>query len=82
MPWIAEAGVARIDLDDQNVDYRGGVVRFEIDEEAKHRLRNGLDDIGITPQSAAAIDAFEAAAPPRGADTGAFDRDRLGRRYA
>ena len=66
---IAEAGAARIDLDDQTVDYRGGVVRFEIDEEAKHRLRNGLDDIGITLQSAAAIDAFEAAAPPRGADT-------------
>ena len=60
---IAEAGAARIDLDDQTVDYRGGVVRFEIDEEAKHRLRNGLDDIGITLQSAAAIDAFEAAAP-------------------
>ena len=66
---IAEAGAARIDLDDQTVDYRGGVVRFEIDEEAKHRLRNGLDDIGITLQAAAAIDAFEAAAPPRGADT-------------
>jgi len=66
---IADAGAARIDLDDQTVDYRGGVVRFEIDEEAKHRLRNGLDDIGITLQSAAAIDAFEAAAPPRGADT-------------
>ena len=29
---------ARIDLDDQTVDYAGGVVRFEIDEEVKHRL--------------------------------------------
>ncbi|MCD6016516.1 MAG: leuD [Solirubrobacterales bacterium] len=66
---IAEAGAARIDLDDQTVDFAGGVLRFEIDEQAKHRLRHGLDDIGITLQSAAAIDAFEAAAPARGADT-------------
>ncbi|MGH2987063.1 MAG: 3-isopropylmalate dehydratase small subunit [Solirubrobacterales bacterium] len=66
---IATAGAARIDLDDQTVDYAGGDVRFEIDEQVKHRLRGGLDEIGITLQSAAAIDAFEAAAPARGADT-------------
>jgi 3-isopropylmalate/(R)-2-methylmalate dehydratase small subunit len=66
---IAAAGAARIDLDDQTVDYAGGVVRFEIDEQVKHRLRDGLDEIGITLRSAAAIDAFEAAAPARGADT-------------
>ena len=35
---VAEAGAARIDLDDQTVDSAGGVVRFEIDEEVKHRL--------------------------------------------
>jgi 3-isopropylmalate/(R)-2-methylmalate dehydratase small subunit len=57
---IAEAGRARIDVDDQTVDYAGGVVKFEIDEEVKHRLLHGLDDIGITLESAAAIDAFEA----------------------
>jgi 3-isopropylmalate dehydratase small subunit len=66
---IAEAGAARIDLDDQTVDFAGGVLRFEIDEQAKHRLRHGLDDIEITLQSAAAIDAFEAAAPARAPDT-------------
>jgi 3-isopropylmalate/(R)-2-methylmalate dehydratase small subunit len=66
---VAEAGAARIDLDDQTVDSAAGVVRFDIDEEVKHRLRHGLDDIGITLGSVAAIDAFEAAAPPRGADT-------------
>ncbi len=51
----------RIDLDDQTVDCAGGVVRFEIDEEIKHRLLNGLDDIAITLADEAAIDAFEAA---------------------
>jgi 3-isopropylmalate/(R)-2-methylmalate dehydratase small subunit len=57
---IAEAGEARIDVDDQTVDYAGGVVEFEIDEEVKHRLLHGLDDIAVTLQSASAIDAFEA----------------------
>jgi 3-isopropylmalate/(R)-2-methylmalate dehydratase small subunit len=56
---IAAAGKARIDVDDQTVDYEGGVVRFEIDEDVKHRLLHGLDDIGITLQNEAAIDAFE-----------------------
>ena len=58
---MAEAGAARIDLDDQTVDSAAGVVRFEIDEQVKHRLFHGLDDIGATLQNAAAIDAFEAA---------------------
>jgi 3-isopropylmalate/(R)-2-methylmalate dehydratase small subunit len=58
---VAEAGAARIDLDDQTVDSAAGVVRFGIDEEVKHRLFRGLDDIGATLQNAAAIDAFEAA---------------------
>jgi 3-isopropylmalate/(R)-2-methylmalate dehydratase small subunit len=58
---VAEAGAARIDLDDQTVDSAAGVVRFEIDEEIKHRLAHGLDDIGATLTQAAAIDAYEAA---------------------
>jgi 3-isopropylmalate/(R)-2-methylmalate dehydratase small subunit len=64
---IAEAGEARIDVDDQTVDFAGGVVRFEIDEEIKHRLLHGLDDIGITLKGADRIDAFERAG---GADRG------------
>jgi 3-isopropylmalate/(R)-2-methylmalate dehydratase small subunit len=56
---IAASGAARIDVDDQTVEHAGGVVRFEIDEEVKHRLRNGLDDIGLTLQRADAITAFE-----------------------
>jgi 3-isopropylmalate/(R)-2-methylmalate dehydratase small subunit len=58
---VAEAGAARIDLDDQTVDSAAGVVRFEIDEEIKHRLAHGLDDIGATLTQADAIDAYEAA---------------------
>ena len=64
---IAEAGAARIDLDDQTVDSAAGVVRFEIDEHLKHRLVHGLDDIGVTLQNVGAIDAFEASG---GADHG------------
>ena len=64
---IATAGRARIDLDDRTVDYAGGVVPFEIDEETKHRLLHGLDEIGVTLQAAGAIDEFEAAG---GADRG------------
>ena len=57
---VAEAGEARIDVDDQTVDYAGGVVEFEIDEGVKHRLLHGLDDIAITLSDANAIDVFEA----------------------
>jgi 3-isopropylmalate/(R)-2-methylmalate dehydratase small subunit len=56
---VGDAGEARIDVDDQTVTYAGGVFEFEIDEQVKHRLLHGLDDIGITLQSAAAIDAYE-----------------------
>jgi 3-isopropylmalate/(R)-2-methylmalate dehydratase small subunit len=56
---VAEAGEARIDVDEQTVDYAGGVVRFEIDEEVKHRLLHGLDDIGLTLQRESAIAEFE-----------------------
>jgi 3-isopropylmalate/(R)-2-methylmalate dehydratase small subunit len=64
---IAGAGEARIDVDEQTVDFAGGVVRFEIDEEIKHRLLHGLDEIGITLQRAGEIDSFERAG---GADRG------------
>ena len=57
---VAAAGKARIDVNDQTVDYAEGVVRFEIDEEVKHRMLQGLDDIAVTLQAVDAIDAFEA----------------------
>ena len=57
---IAEAGRARIDLDDQTIDYAGGVIRFDIDEEIKHRLAKGLDDVGLTLGDEQLISDFEA----------------------
>jgi len=56
---VAAAGEARIDLDDQTVDSAGGVVRFEIDEETKHRLLGGHDEISVTLQSEEAIAAYK-----------------------
>ena len=56
---VAEAGEARIDLDDQTVDYAAGVIPFEIDEEVRHRLLKGQDEIAITLERADAIDAYE-----------------------
>ena len=56
---VAEAGEARIDVDDQTVTCAAGVFEFAIEPDVQHRLLNGLDDIGITLESAAAIEAFE-----------------------
>jgi 3-isopropylmalate/(R)-2-methylmalate dehydratase small subunit len=56
---LAEAGEARIDADDQTVTFSGGVVGFEIDPDVKHRLLHGLDEIGLTLRSEAAIASFE-----------------------
>ena len=58
---VAAAGEARIDVDDQTVTFAGGVVGFELDEDIKHRLLHGLDEIGITLQNEPAIAAFEEA---------------------
>ncbi|HTW11200.1 MAG TPA: 3-isopropylmalate dehydratase small subunit [Solirubrobacteraceae bacterium] len=58
---IAEAGEAQIDLANQEVRWPGGTARFEIDQEIKHRLLNGLDDIGVTLTKNDAIAAFESA---------------------
>ena len=59
----AERGAnATITVDLPNQEIRGpdgGVVRFEIDPFRKHCLLNGLDDIGLTLEKAAAIDRFE-----------------------
>jgi 3-isopropylmalate/(R)-2-methylmalate dehydratase small subunit len=57
---IAEAGECQVDLASQEVRWPGGTAHFDIDQNIKHRLLNGLDDIGETLQQGAAIDAFEA----------------------
>ncbi len=56
---LMQAGEAEIDLDAQVVRFDGREVAFDIDAEIKHRLLNGLDDIGVTLQSAEAIDRYE-----------------------
>ena len=56
---IAQAGEAQIDLDAQEVRWPGGSAGFEIDPGAKHRLRNGLDEIGLTLGQLDAIQAYE-----------------------
>jgi 3-isopropylmalate/(R)-2-methylmalate dehydratase small subunit len=69
---VVEAGEARIDVDDQTVTCAAGVFGFEIEPDVKHRLLNGLDDIGITLENAAAIDEFEASSAVRGPATTAL----------
>jgi 3-isopropylmalate/(R)-2-methylmalate dehydratase small subunit len=64
---LASAGEGRIDLDAQTAEAGGQSFGFEIEPDVRHRLLNGLDDIGLTLQNESAIDAFEAAG---GADRG------------
>ena len=54
--------VITVDLESQTITGPdGGTISFEVDAFKKHCLLNGLDDIGLTMESAApAIDAFEA----------------------
>src|SRR3954469_18311293 len=56
---LMKADEAEIDLANQVVRFDGREVPFEIDPEIKHRLLNGLDDIGVTLSQAEAIDAYE-----------------------
>ena len=52
--------VLTVDLESQVITGPdGGTVRFDIDPWRKHCLLNGLDDIGLTLEKAAAIDSFE-----------------------
>jgi 3-isopropylmalate/(R)-2-methylmalate dehydratase small subunit len=54
----------RIDLERQTVsDDRDALASFDIDPAVKHRLLNGLDDIGLTLQHAAEVAAFEKTRP-------------------
>ncbi|MBF9046029.1 3-isopropylmalate dehydratase small subunit [Rhodobacterales bacterium LSUCC0031] len=52
-----------VDLDNQTITRPDGQqVTFEVDAFRKHCLLNGLDDIGLTMEKAAAIESFEAKA--------------------
>ena len=49
-----------VDLETQTISGPdGGTIAFDIDPFRKHCLANGLDDIGLTLEKAASIDAFE-----------------------
>ncbi len=53
----------RIDLEMQTIECGDYATTFEIDPFAKHRLMNGLDNIGLTLEHVASIDSYEAARP-------------------
>ncbi len=53
---------ATITVDLEQLEIRGpdgGVVKFDIDPFKRHCMLNGLDDIGLTLEKGAAIDAYE-----------------------
>jgi 3-isopropylmalate/(R)-2-methylmalate dehydratase small subunit len=54
-----KAGEATVDLERLLVSFVGREVPFELEEDARYRLLNGLDDIAETLQSADAIDEYE-----------------------
>ena len=57
---LMEAGEAEVDLEAREVRFDGRAVRFELDDDIRHRLLNGLDDIALTLQQTDAIEAYEA----------------------
>ncbi len=56
---VMAEGEAAIDLEVQEVEFAGGVSRFEIDPDIKYRLMNGLDDIGQSLERIDDIARFE-----------------------
>ena len=58
---LMSAGEAEVDLEALEVRFDGRAARFELDDETRHRLLNGLDDIALTLQQGDAIDAYERA---------------------
>jgi 3-isopropylmalate/(R)-2-methylmalate dehydratase small subunit len=69
---IAEAGQCQVDLAAQEVRWPGGTESFEIEPETKHRLMNGLDDIGLTLAQEDAIAAYESGRERPGPSTTAL----------
>lgn len=50
-----------VDLENQQIETSdGGVISFDVDQHRKHCLINGLDDIGLSMEKIASVDAFEA----------------------
>jgi 3-isopropylmalate/(R)-2-methylmalate dehydratase small subunit len=57
---LMEAGEAEVDLEQREVRFAGRAVPFELDDETRRRLLNGLDDIAVTLQDEDAIARYEA----------------------
>jgi 3-isopropylmalate/(R)-2-methylmalate dehydratase small subunit len=56
---LMQAGHAEIDLEAREVRFDGRAAEFELDDDTRHRLLNGLDDIALTLQQDDAIAAYE-----------------------
>jgi 3-isopropylmalate/(R)-2-methylmalate dehydratase small subunit len=56
---LMAAGSGEIDLEALEVRFDGRSVPFELDDETRHRLLNGLDDIALALQESDAIAAYE-----------------------
>ncbi|MDQ3736948.1 MAG: 3-isopropylmalate dehydratase small subunit [Actinomycetota bacterium] len=55
--------VVTVDLEERTVTGPGVEATFEIDDFTRHRLLNGLDDIGLTLAHEAGLKAFERSRP-------------------
>ena len=69
---LMEAGEAEVDLEALEVRFSGRAIAFEIEEERRHRLLNGLDDIAQTLLLDDAIGAYERERERRGPVTTAL----------
>ena len=56
---LMQAGEAEVDLEALEVRFDGRAASFELDEDRRRRLLEGLDDIALTLQQEDAIAAFE-----------------------
>jgi 3-isopropylmalate/(R)-2-methylmalate dehydratase small subunit len=56
---LAEAGEGEVDLEARELRFAGLTTPFELDDDTRHRLLNGLDDIGLSLQQETAIAAYE-----------------------
>ena len=69
---LMAAGEAEVDLEALEVRFDGRAVPFVIEEDRRHRLLNGLDDIALTLQQDDAISAYERQRERRGPVTTAL----------
>jgi 3-isopropylmalate/(R)-2-methylmalate dehydratase small subunit len=69
---LMRAETAEVDLEALELRFDGRAVSFELDDETRHRLLNGLDDIALTLRQGGAIERYEAERERNGPDTSAL----------